>query len=103
MLDRTAWRFIDPPGDMDKLGREGGHMNKDELKGKAENLKGRLKEALGSLTGDKRKQAEGSVDRMRGAAREKLGEGEEKVEEMGESVSEAARDASSEREEDDDE
>jgi len=30
-------------------------MNKDELKGKAENLMGRAKEAIGSLTGDKRK------------------------------------------------
>ena len=34
-------------------------MNKDELKGKMENLKGRVKEATGALTGNKGKQAEG--------------------------------------------
>ena len=28
-------------------------MNKDELKGKLQNLKGRMKHAAGSLTGDK--------------------------------------------------
>ena len=50
-------------------------MNKDEVAGKGENLKGRAKEAYGSLTGDKRKQAEGLFDRIRGAVREKLGKG----------------------------
>ena len=42
-------------------------MNKDELKGKAENLMGRAKEAIGALTGDKRKEGEGLLDRLRGA------------------------------------
>ena len=50
-------------------------MNKDELKGKAENLKGRVKEAIGALTGDKHKEGEGLLDRVRGAVREKLGKG----------------------------
>jgi uncharacterized protein YjbJ (UPF0337 family) len=54
-------------------------MNKDELKGKAENLKGRVKDALGSLTGDKRKQAEGFVDRARGAVRGKFGKAKREV------------------------
>ena len=48
-------------------------MNKDELKGKAENLMGRAKEALGALTGDKRKEGEGLFERVRGAVRDKLG------------------------------
>ena len=47
-------------------------MNKDELKGKLQNIKGRMKDAAGSLTGDKGKQADGMVDRAAGAAREKL-------------------------------
>ena len=34
-------------------------MNKDELKGKAENLKGRVKQAIGALTGDKQKGGRG--------------------------------------------
>ena len=54
-------------------------MNKDELKGKAENLKGRVKEAAGSLFGDKRKEGEGLVDRVRGAVREKFGKAKDEV------------------------
>ena len=34
-------------------------MNKDQMKGKLENLKGRVKEALGAASGDKSTQAEG--------------------------------------------
>jgi uncharacterized protein YjbJ (UPF0337 family) len=56
-----------------------GSMNKDELKGKLENLKGRAKEALGSLSGDKETQAEGTVERVKGAAQEKVGEVKEDI------------------------
>jgi len=49
-------------------------MNKDQLKGKVENIKGRVKEAAGSLSGDKETQAEGTVERVKGAAQEKLGD-----------------------------
>ena len=83
-------------------GKKGGAMNKDELKGKAENLKGRVKEATGALRGDKGQEAEGFVDRVRGAVREKVGKAKDEVEEKGEDVKEAARDASREREEDED-
>jgi uncharacterized protein YjbJ (UPF0337 family) len=48
--------------------------NDDTIKGKAENLKGRVKQAFGSLTGDKGKEAEGLGERVEGAAREKVGE-----------------------------
>jgi uncharacterized protein YjbJ (UPF0337 family) len=54
-------------------------MNKDELKGKGENLKGRVKEAAGSLSGDKRTQAEGTFDRVSGAVREKVGKAKREV------------------------
>ena len=54
-------------------------MNKDELEGKAENLKGRVKDAAGALTGDKGKQAEGMADRARGAVRENVGKAEREV------------------------
>jgi uncharacterized protein YjbJ (UPF0337 family) len=49
-------------------------MNKDELKGKVENLKGRAKEAGGALTGNKKTEAEGVAERGKGAVREKVGE-----------------------------
>ena len=54
-------------------------MNKDQAKGKVENLKGRVKEAAGALTGDKKTQAEGMADRIKGAAREKLGDAKRAV------------------------
>jgi uncharacterized protein YjbJ (UPF0337 family) len=53
----------------------------DEWKGKAENLKGRVKRAAGSLSGDKKLEAEGAVDRVKGAAEEKVGEAKRKVKE----------------------
>jgi len=49
-------------------------MNKDQVKGKVENLKGRVKEAAGALTGNKQRQADGLVDRVQGAVREKVGD-----------------------------
>ena len=84
-------------------------MNKDELRGKAENLMGRAKGAIGALTGDKRKEGEGLLDRLRGAVRQKAGAAGEKAGEAadtaGEKVDEAkervSRDVS--REEDEDE
>jgi uncharacterized protein YjbJ (UPF0337 family) len=47
-------------------------MNKDQIKGKAENVKGRVEQAVGALTGDKQREAKGLVDRVEGAAREKV-------------------------------
>ena len=49
-------------------------MNKDELKGKIDNLKGRAKAAAGAVTGNKRTEAEGHADRAGGAVREKVGQ-----------------------------
>lgn len=52
-------------------------------------VKGRIKEAAGSLTGDKDLEAEGKMDRVAGEVKEKLHEMEEKVE----SVIDKAKDA----------
>ncbi|MEA2699406.1 MAG: CsbD-like [Myxococcales bacterium] len=49
-------------------------MNKDQVRGKVENLKGRAKEAAGAITGNKETQAEGTVERIKGAVREKVGQ-----------------------------
>jgi uncharacterized protein YjbJ (UPF0337 family) len=54
-------------------------MNRDELEGKKENLKGRVKEAAGVLTGNKNLEAEGSDERSGGAAQEELGRARRKV------------------------
>lgn len=62
-------------------------MNRDELEGKKENLKGRLKEAAGALTGDDRLRQEGADEREDGKAREDLGKlrrkAGEAIEELG--------------------
>ena len=52
---------------------------KREIKGKVDNIKGRVKEAIGALSGNKETQAEGTVERVAGAANEKIGEVERKV------------------------
>jgi uncharacterized protein YjbJ (UPF0337 family) len=49
-------------------------MNDDELKGKMDNAKGRVKQAVGAVTGNKKTEAEGMGERVKGAVREKVGE-----------------------------
>lgn len=52
---------------------------KREIKGKVDNIKGRVKEAIGALSGNKETQAEGTVERAAGAANGKVAEVERKV------------------------
>jgi uncharacterized protein YjbJ (UPF0337 family) len=54
--------------------REGGAMNKDEIKGKIEEIKGELKERLGGAMKDRKTQAEGFVEEQKGKVQEKIGE-----------------------------
>lgn len=65
-------------------------MNKDELKGKAEAIKGKMKQAAGDVTDDERLHDEGVADEIAGETQEKLGRGRRKVgeaiEEIGERI-----------------
>jgi len=54
-------------------------MNKDQMKGKLENLKGRVKEALGSTSGNKSTEAEGFGERVKGAVQENVGDAKEAI------------------------
>lgn len=54
-------------------------MNKDELKGKAQALKGKAKQAAGDLTDDQQLHDEGVVDEAAGNTREVIGRGRRKV------------------------
>jgi len=45
----------------------------NSLEGKTDNLKGRVKDAAGGLTGDKSMQAEGKWDQAKGKAKDALG------------------------------
>ena len=52
------------------------------MAGKTDQVKGRAKEAVGNLTGDKDLQSEGKVDRRAGETKEKLGHANEKIDEI---------------------
>ena len=67
---------------------------------KGDQVKGKVKEAAGSLIGDKDLESEGKADRRAGEAKEKLGHAKDKVEEVvdkaeekGEEVVDTAKDA----------
>jgi len=51
------------------------------MAGKTDQVKGKVKEAVGSLTGDKDLESEGKADRRAGEAKEKLDHAQDKVEE----------------------
>jgi uncharacterized protein YjbJ (UPF0337 family) len=65
-------------------------MNRDERKGKKDNFKGRVKEAVGTLTGNKDLESEGANERADGAAEEQIGKVRrnlgEKIEELGQKI-----------------
>lgn len=50
------------------------------MSGTADKAKGRAKETAGGLIGDDRLEREGSVERTRGAAKDKIGKAEDWVE-----------------------
>ena len=54
-------------------------MNRDELEGKAENVKGKAKEAVGNLAGDENLRVEGIADQAAGKTQETIGRGRRKV------------------------
>jgi uncharacterized protein YjbJ (UPF0337 family) len=54
-------------------------MNNDELQGKKQNLKGRVKEAVGVLTGNEKLESDGADERADGAIQETIGKARRKV------------------------
>ena len=65
-------------------------MNKDELEGKAEALKGKVKQAAGDLTDDPALHDEGVADEVAGKTQDAFGKAKRKVgetiEDIGESI-----------------
>ena len=65
-------------------------MNRDELEGKAEAAKGRIKQAAGDLIDDKALHDEGIADEAAGKTQEGIGTARrkvgEKLEEIGEAI-----------------
>jgi len=54
-------------------------MNRNEFEGTKENGKGRVKEAVGRLTGNKNLESRGANERAEGAAQERIGKAGRKV------------------------
>lgn len=49
----------------------------NQLEGKGKDLKGRVKDAIGGLTGDESLQGEGKLDRLKGKIQDTFGKGQE--------------------------
>lgn len=56
-------------------------MNKDQIEGKWEQIKGAAKKAWGSLTDDDLLKAEGSLEKLYGVIHEKVGDSKEAAKE----------------------
>ena len=63
-------------------------MNRDELEGKADQLKGKVKQATGDLTDDPNLHDEGVADEAAGELQEGFGRGRRKVGEVIEDIGE---------------
>jgi len=65
-------------------------MNRDELEGRTEQVKGKVKKAVGDLTDDERLHDEGAADEAAGDVQEGYGKARRKVgeaiEDIGESI-----------------
>jgi uncharacterized protein YjbJ (UPF0337 family) len=66
-------------------------MNRDELDGKAEALKGKIKQAAGDVTNDPDLHDEGVADEAAGKTQDTIGRGRRKVGEVIEDVGNAIK------------
>ena len=56
--------------------------NKDEIKGKGKRIKGRIKDKVGEMTGNRELEARGEAERIEGAAQESVGRARRKTHEI---------------------
>ena len=49
-------------------------MNREQKEGRFENLKGRFRQAVGTVSGDKEKEAQGAGERAEGSIKKALGD-----------------------------
>ena len=66
-------------------------MNRDELEGKAEKLKGKMKQAAGDLTDNERLHSEGVADEAEGEVQDNLGRARRKVGEFVEDIGDSIK------------
>ena len=65
-------------------------MDKDTIKGKAEDIKGRVKRQVGEWTGDDKLQTEGTIDQAKGKVQNAWGKVKDDVRDAGSDVSDEA-------------
>ncbi|HZZ59844.1 MAG TPA: CsbD family protein [Roseiarcus sp.] len=54
-------------------------MDKEHVKGAADKAKGTMKDAAGKMTGDKKLESEGKIDKAKGEAHKTLGDAKDAV------------------------
>lgn len=54
-------------------------MNKDQVKGVAEKIKGKTNETVGRVTGDTKREVKGDIQQAGGQARKNLGDAKEAI------------------------
>ena len=57
-------------------------MDKDRVEGAATNIKGKVKEGVGKMTGDSKTEAEGQADQIKGKTQNAVGGLKDKAREM---------------------
>ncbi len=57
-------------------------MNKDQVQGRAEDVKGKVKEAVGKAVGNEKLKTEGQLDQAAGKTQAKVGDAKEKVKDV---------------------
>ena len=67
-------------------------MNRDEMEGKAEALKGKIKQAAGDLTDNEQLKNEGLADEAAGDTQDAIGRGRRKAGEFIEDIGEKIKD-----------
>lgn len=67
-------------------------MDKDRIKGKAEDIAGRVKRQAGEWTGDEKTQAEGAADQLKGKARNMMGRAKDAARDAADDLSEGRED-----------
>ena len=66
-------------------------LNRDELEGKLDQAKGKVKETTGRVLKDREMEQEGSADRAGGKVKEEFGKGRRKIGEAIEDIGESIR------------
>jgi len=61
-------------------------MDKDRMKGMAQQAKGAMKESAGKITGDEKLKAEGRMDKLEGKVRNAVGGAKDAIRQAGDAV-----------------